>query len=70
MADQNETEIDVAIRFMAQQPGGAERVLAIHRRLPDGRCRGCLTTVTMWPCPVARFAIRAQQSEDHHRGRN
>jgi hypothetical protein len=70
MADQNETEIDVAIRFMAKQPGGAERVLAIHRRLPDGRCRGCLTTVTMWPCPVARFAIRAQQSEDHHRGRN
>jgi hypothetical protein len=55
------TGVDVAIQFMAQQQGGAERVLAIHRRLPDGRCRGCLTTASRWPCPVARLALRAQQ---------
>lgn len=52
--------IEVAIRFMTEQNGGPERVLRIHRRLPDGRCRGCLTTVTTWPCPVARLALQAR----------
>ncbi|OLT04545.1 hypothetical protein BJF90_22215 [Pseudonocardia sp. CNS-004] len=52
--------VEVAIRFMTEQNGGPERVLRIHRRLADGRCRGCLTTVTTWPCPVARLALRAR----------
>jgi hypothetical protein len=65
MADFSVTDVDAAVQFMAQQDGGAERVLAIHRRLPDGRCRGCLTTVTTWPCPVAHLALRAQQSRNH-----
>ena len=63
-AGDDATDVDVAIHFMAQQPGGAERVLAIHRQLADGRCRGCLTTVTTWPCPVARFAMRAQRARE------
>jgi hypothetical protein len=54
--------VEVAIRFMTEQNGGPERVLRIHRRLADGRCRGCLTTVTTWPCPVAHLALRAQQA--------
>ncbi len=62
MADFPVTGVDAAIHFMAQQNGGVERVLKIHRRLRDGRCRGCLTTVTTWPCPVARLALRAQQT--------
>jgi hypothetical protein len=64
MAD-SVTDVEAAIQFMAQQHGGAERVLSIHRRLPDGRCRGCLTTVTTWPCPVAHLALLAQPSQDH-----
>lgn len=50
MADFSTTDVDAAIQFMAQQGGGAERVLAIHRRLPDGRCRGCLTTAPTCLC--------------------
>jgi hypothetical protein len=68
MAD-SVTDVEAAIQFMAQQRGGAERVLSIHRRLPDGRCRGCLTTVTTWPYPVAHLALLAQQSRDR-RGRD
>jgi hypothetical protein len=60
MADFAAGDVEAAVQFMAQQIGGAERVLAIHRRLPDGRCRGCLTTVTTWPCPVAHLALRAR----------
>lgn len=64
MADFSVTDVDAAIQFMAQQDGGAERVLAIHRRLPDGRCRGCLTSVTAWPCPIAQLAMQAQETRD------
>jgi hypothetical protein len=56
------TVIDVAVQFMAG-PGRAERLLAVHRRLPDGLCAGCLTQLTKWPCPVASIALQAQRQK-------
>ncbi|WP_219414050.1 hypothetical protein [Pseudonocardia nigra] len=52
--------VDIAVQFMAQQPGGAERVLALHRPLADGLCAACLTTVTRWPCSIASLALLAR----------
>jgi hypothetical protein len=46
-----------AVAFMASQPGGAERILATHRRRPDGYCTGCVHTLAHWPCTVARIAL-------------
>jgi hypothetical protein len=51
-----------AVAFMASQPGGAERILAAHRRRPDGYCTGCVHTLTHWPCTVARIALTAAGS--------
>jgi hypothetical protein len=48
-----------AVAFMAAQPGGAERTLALHRRRPDGYCTGCVHTLSHWPCTVARIALCA-----------
>lgn len=48
-----------AVAFMATQPGGAERTLAVHRRRPDGYCTGCVHTLAHWPCTVARIALTA-----------
>lgn len=48
-----------AVAFMAAQPGGAERTLAVHRRRADGYCTGCMHTLTHWPCTVARIARSA-----------
>lgn len=53
--------IDMAVQFMAQQPGGPERALALHRRLQDGACNGCLTIPATWPCSVANLALLALQ---------
>ncbi len=55
------TVVAVAVQFIAEQHGGVERALGRHRRLPDGLCSGCLTTLTEWPCPVAGFALLAQE---------
>ena len=52
--------IETVIQFM-RHPGNAERTLAQHRRLSDGRCSGCLTQLTEWPCSVANFALQALQ---------
>ena len=49
--------IDTAIGFVATQEGGPGRILTTHERLPDGTCRGCLTTSTRWPCSVAAIAL-------------
>ena len=48
--------IATAIAFIAAQPSGPGRLLAIHAPLPDGTCRGCLTHATRWPCTIAAFA--------------
>lgn len=48
-----------AVAFMAAQPGGAQRTLALHRRRPDGYCAGCVHTLSRWPCTVARIALTA-----------
>jgi hypothetical protein len=48
-----------AVAFMAAQPGGPERTLAVHRRRPDGYCTGCVHTLSHWPCTVARVALSA-----------
>lgn len=48
-----------AVAFMAAQPGGPSRTLALHRRRPDGYCTGCVHTLAHWPCTVARIALCA-----------
>jgi hypothetical protein len=52
------------VAFIADQPGGANRLLARH--IPDdaGRCRGCTVPGTgtpdaTWPCQIHRFASAA-----------
>jgi hypothetical protein len=58
------TCIDVAVTFVAAQPGGARRVLARHRRLPDGTCGGCVGTAAPWPCTAATVARLAARSAE------
>jgi len=53
--------IEVAVRFVASQPGGAGRILTIHYRRPNGICAGCSTTPVRWPCAAARIATDAVQ---------
>ena len=50
--------IDAAARFLADQPGGVERILAAHRRREDGRCVTC-TRADHWPCTMVAIARRA-----------
>jgi len=52
--------IAVATTFMAHQPGAAQRALARHTPLPDGRCSGCPHPTTRWPCFVAAIALRVE----------
>jgi hypothetical protein len=52
---------ETAVAFMASQPGGADRILAAHRRRPDGYCTGCVHTLAHWPCTVARIALTAAE---------
>ena len=44
------TVIEAAIRFVAAQPDGAQRILGVHRRGRNGTCSGCATTLIRWPC--------------------
>ena len=37
--------IEAAVRFVAAQAGGPDRILATHYRLHDGSCAGCITTM-------------------------
>lgn len=52
--------IEAAVDFLASEPGRADRALAKHRKLADGLCAGCLTSLTRWPCPIANIALMAQ----------
>lgn len=65
--DEPTSVIDVAVRFIAAEPGGIERMLARHRRLPDGVCAGCLTHATAWPCVAADLALMARQHQQQDR---
>lgn len=56
--------IETAVAFMAAQDGAVQRVLAVHRRRPDGRCTGCVYRLTWWPCTVAGIAIRVEMAND------
>ena len=58
--------VDAAARFVAQQPGGARRILLEHDRRPDGTCGGCLTSPITWPCVVSAIAKRAQELDPAH----
>lgn len=53
------TAVEMAIRFVAAQPGGAGKILSAHCRRPNGLCAGCAATPTRWPCPVGRIATDA-----------
>jgi hypothetical protein len=53
-----------AVAFIASQPGGAERILAAHRRRPDGYCSGCVHTLSHWPCTVTRIALTAAEQRN------
>jgi hypothetical protein len=51
--------VEAAIRFVAEQPGGARRILLEHHRRDDGQCAGCLTVPVSWPCVVGVIATKA-----------
>lgn len=50
-----------AAEFVADQPGGADRLLSRHRRMPDGNCVSCIATPTPWPCLTAVIANLAHR---------
>lgn len=56
--------IQTAVWFVATQAGGPARILAAHRRLPDGYCLGCLATPMRWPCTVAAIATNAISAQN------
>jgi hypothetical protein len=51
--------VEAAAQLMATNPGAGERALAVHARREDGRCGGCTTRLTWWPCAIASIARRA-----------
>ena len=51
--------VEAAVHFVANQPGGARRILLAHDRRRDGTCGGCLTSPVSWPCVVSVIALRA-----------
>jgi hypothetical protein len=53
------TAIEAAAELMATNPGAAERTLELHDRRPDGRCTGCASPLTRWPCTIVTIARRA-----------
>jgi hypothetical protein len=60
------TVIEAAIRFVAAQPDGAQRILGVHRRGRNGTCSGCATTLIRWPCAAGKIAIEAQRRTSIH----
>ena len=55
--------VEAAIRFVAEQPGGARRILLEHHRRDDAMCAGCLTVPVPWPCVVGVIATKALSIE-------
>ena len=56
--------IAVAARFVADQPGGIDRILHAHRRRSDSSCTHHAHTATPWPCSAVTIAHAAQQLID------
>jgi hypothetical protein len=59
-------DLDTAVRFIAAQPGGPDRLMAEHHPDARGLCSGCTRPGTgvpyiEWPCSVARLAQAAAQ---------
>jgi hypothetical protein len=54
--------IAVAARFVANQPGGIDRILHAHRRRSDGSCTHHAHTATPWPCSAVTITHAAQQN--------
>jgi hypothetical protein len=48
--------IQAAAEFVATQPDGPQRILAVHHRRADGTCAACLGAFTPWPCTAAIIA--------------
>ena len=60
---------DAAIAFITAQPGGSQRLLALHRPDEHHRCRGCATPGTgtprkRWPRSVAALALASARREN------
>lgn len=51
--------IEAAAQLMATNPGAGERAMEVHTPREDGRCGGCTTRLTWWPCAIASIARRA-----------
>lgn len=51
--------VEVAARFLADQPGAVDRVLAEHRNASDGHCLGCRAKPVRWPCFIVTIAQAA-----------
>ena len=52
--------IDAAAQFLAGQNGAVDRILAEHRRAPNGACTGCRTRPIAWPCSITIIARTAR----------
>lgn len=57
--------IGAAVRFVAAQIGGPERVLTIHHPRSDGYCSGCTAAHARWPCVAAAIATAALTPAAH-----
>lgn len=55
--------IEAAVRFVVAQPGGAQKILTVHRRRNNGLCAGCSTNPVKWPCSVGVIATEALRRE-------
>jgi hypothetical protein len=65
-----DSAIEAAARLVATNPGAADQLAARHQRRPDGRCQGCTTRLTWWPCAMATIAARATEIHaSRHTGR-
>ncbi|MGH3613634.1 MAG: hypothetical protein ACRDRK_13795 [Pseudonocardia sp.] len=49
-----------AALLLARDHGAADRLLAAHRPLPDGRCAGCGRSPSRWPCVLVVIAEQAR----------
>jgi hypothetical protein len=60
--------IEAAARFLAFEPGAAERLLVTHRRCDDGRCAACGMRSGQWPCGPASSALLALDRQGGRQG--
>lgn len=57
--------VEMAARFVAEQPGGAGRIFERHEARGDGTCTGCgVYRPVQWPCLMIFIARRAEEITD------